>query len=135
VLVIVIVGFTTTYVISVYHHWCCEFESSSGRGAQHYVIKFVSDLQQVGGFSLGSSVSSTNKTDRHDIASILLKVALNTIKPKTYIILLSFHIISSDGGNGLTPKPTSTVRLTPTPTSTVRLTPTPTTTVRTTTLS
>jgi hypothetical protein len=48
---------------------------------------------------------------------------------------LSFHIISSDGGNGLTPKPTSTVRLTPTPTSTVRLTPTPTTTVRTTTLS
>jgi len=99
------------------------------------VIKFVSDLQQVGGFSLGSPISSTNKTYRHDITEILVKVALNTIKPKTYIILLSFHIISSDGGNGLTPKPTSTVRLTPTPTSTVRLTPTPTTTVRTTTLS
>ena len=31
---------------------------------QHYVIKFV---------SLGTSVSSTNKTDRHDIAEILLK--------------------------------------------------------------
>jgi hypothetical protein len=30
-------------------------------------------------FSLGSSVSSTNKTDRHDIAEILLKVALNPI--------------------------------------------------------
>ena len=28
----------------------------------------------------GSSVSSTNKTNRHDIAEILLKVALNTIK-------------------------------------------------------
>jgi hypothetical protein len=27
------------------------------------------------------SVSSTNKTDRHDITEILLKVALNTIKP------------------------------------------------------
>ena len=27
-----------------------------------------------------SPVSSTNKTDRHDIAEILLKVALNTIK-------------------------------------------------------
>ena len=27
-------------------------------------------------FSLGSGVSSTNKTDRHDIAEILLKVAL-----------------------------------------------------------
>ena len=26
-----------------------------------------------------SSVSSTNKTDRHDITEILLKVALNTI--------------------------------------------------------
>jgi hypothetical protein len=28
----------------------------------------------------GSSVSSTNKTDRHDIAELLLKVVLNTIK-------------------------------------------------------
>jgi hypothetical protein len=26
-----------------------EFESRSGRGVQHYVIKFVSDLRQVGG--------------------------------------------------------------------------------------
>jgi hypothetical protein len=31
------------------------------------------------GFSLGTPVSSTNKTDYHDIAEILLKVALNTI--------------------------------------------------------
>ena len=38
---------------------------------QHYVIKFVSDLQQVDGFLL---VSYTNKTDRHDITEILLKV-------------------------------------------------------------
>jgi hypothetical protein len=30
-------------------------------------------------FSLGIPVSSTNKTDRHDIAEILLKVVLNTI--------------------------------------------------------
>jgi hypothetical protein len=36
-----IVGFTTTYAIGAYHHWCCEFESRSGRGVQHYVIKFV----------------------------------------------------------------------------------------------
>jgi hypothetical protein len=27
-----------------------ELESGSGRGVQHYVIKFVSDLRQVGGF-------------------------------------------------------------------------------------
>jgi len=45
-----VVGFTTTYAISAYHHWCCEFESWSGWGVQHYVIKFVSDLRQVGGF-------------------------------------------------------------------------------------
>jgi hypothetical protein len=45
-----VVGFTTTYVISAYHHWCCEFESRSGRGVQHYVIKFVSDLRQASGF-------------------------------------------------------------------------------------
>jgi hypothetical protein len=45
-----VVGFTTTYAISAYHHWCCEFESRSGRGVQHYVIKVVSDLRQVGGF-------------------------------------------------------------------------------------
>jgi len=30
-------------------------------------------------FSPGSPVSSTNKTDRHDITEILLKMALNTI--------------------------------------------------------
>jgi hypothetical protein len=41
---------TTTYAISAYHHWCCEFVSRSGRDVQHYVIKFVSELWQVGGF-------------------------------------------------------------------------------------
>jgi hypothetical protein len=38
-----------------------------------------------GWLSQGTPVSSTNKTDRHDITEILLKVALNTInqtKPK-----------------------------------------------------
>jgi hypothetical protein len=36
-------------------------------------------LQQVGGFLLVLKVSSTNKTDRHDMAEILFKVTLNTI--------------------------------------------------------
>ena len=45
-----VVGFTTTYAISSYHHWWCEFESQSWRGVQHYVIKFVSDLWQLGCF-------------------------------------------------------------------------------------
>ena len=31
-------------------------------------------------FSPGNPVSSTNKTDRHDITEILLEVTLNTIK-------------------------------------------------------
>jgi len=42
-------------------------------------IKFVSDLPHRW-FSPGPSVSSTNRTDRHDITKILLKVAINTIK-------------------------------------------------------
>jgi hypothetical protein len=57
-------GLTSTNAVSAYNHYSCEFESWSGQGVQHYVIKFVSDLQQVGGFlSPGPPVSSTNKTD------------------------------------------------------------------------
>ena len=43
-----VVRFTIAYATSAYHHCCCEFESRSGRGVQHYVIKFVYDLRQVG---------------------------------------------------------------------------------------
>ena len=46
---------------------------------QHYAIKFVSDLRRVGGFTPGPPDFSTNKTDCHNIAEILLKVALSTI--------------------------------------------------------
>ena len=47
-----VVGFITNYALSVYHHKRCEFESCSGEvySIQHYVIKFVSDFWQVGGF-------------------------------------------------------------------------------------
>ena len=38
-------------------------------------------------FSPGTPVSSTNKTNRHDIIEILLKVALNTTN-LTYIVLV-----------------------------------------------
>jgi hypothetical protein len=59
----------------------CEFESQSGEVylIQHYVIKFVSDLRHVSGFAPGIPVTSTKKTDHHDVAVILLKVVLNTI--------------------------------------------------------
>jgi len=47
-----VVGFTSILTITAYHHYFCEFESRSGEvySIQHYVIKFVSDLQQVNGF-------------------------------------------------------------------------------------
>ena len=54
---------------------------------KHYVIK--SDVRW---FSPGTPVSYTNKTDRYDIAKILLKVALTT----TTIILNNTHVTSID---------------------------------------
>jgi hypothetical protein len=42
----------------------------------HYIVWLETGRR----FSLGTPVSSTNKTDRRDITEILLKVALNTIK-------------------------------------------------------
>ena len=44
---------------------------------QHYVIN-LSVTCAGRWFSLGTQVSSTNKTDRHDVTVILLKVAMNT---------------------------------------------------------
>jgi hypothetical protein len=41
-------------------------------------------------FSLGTPVSSTNKTDHHDISEILLKVALNTIALTLASIITKF---------------------------------------------
>jgi hypothetical protein len=40
------------------------------------LIKFVSDLRQVGGFSAGTPISSTNTTDRHDINEIFIYLKL-----------------------------------------------------------
>jgi len=55
---------------------------------QHYVITFVSDLQQVGGFSQDTPISSTNNTDRHNITEILLKVTLNTVTLTPYNLII-----------------------------------------------
>jgi 2-keto-4-pentenoate hydratase len=49
------------------------------RKIHHYVIKFISDFRQVRGFVLGTLLSSTNKTDLHDMTKTLLKVALYPI--------------------------------------------------------
>jgi hypothetical protein len=66
---------------------------------QHYVIKFCQWLatgRQGRWFSPSTPVSSTNKTDRHDITEILLKVALNTINLpfKTGFTTLNFCLFS-----------------------------------------
>ena len=70
-----VVGFTITYMQSV--PFTTKVVSSNpvhGKySIQHYEIKFVSDLRQVGGFSPGTPVSSTNKTKLHDVIEIYLK--------------------------------------------------------------
>ena len=84
-----VVRFTT-----IYENWCCAFDSHSGRGVQHYVT--------CGRSVVFISGSSTNKTDRHDITEILLKVALNTINS---------CYLSWEGGEGGTLWPTSLKKL------------------------
>ena len=68
-------------------------KSRSGQGMQHYVIKFVSALtcDRSGVFPV-SSVSSTNKTYRHDVTEILLKVLLNKIKHHSIYYLEKFSL-------------------------------------------
>ena len=84
-----VVGFTTTYAISAYHHKRCEFESRSGEvySIHHYVTSLCDKVCQwlTAGrwFSPCILVSSTNKADHHDITEIVLKVALNTTKQTT----------------------------------------------------
>ena len=69
-----VVGFTTSYAISTYHHWRCEFVPETT------LCDEVCKLLAAGRwFSLGTPVSFSNNTDYHDIAEILLKVTLNTI--------------------------------------------------------
>ena len=75
-----VVGFTTTYAISAYHHCSCEFESPSWRDVFNTTLcnKVCQWLVTGQWFSPGTLVSSTNKTDCHEISEILLKVVLNT---------------------------------------------------------
>ena len=82
-----VVGFITTYAVGAYHHQSIEFEPCSWHAVLDttFMIKFVSETCQW--FSPSIPASSTNKTDRHDIAEILLKMALNTINYNYYIYL------------------------------------------------
>jgi hypothetical protein len=75
-----VVGFTTTCAISAYYHLSCEFEHHSWQGVLLTTLcdKICQLLATGQWFSLGTLVSSNNKTDHRDITEILLKVALNT---------------------------------------------------------
>ena len=66
---------------SAYYHSSCEFGPCSCRGVLDTTLcdKVCQWLETGLYFSPGSPLSSINKTDRHDITEILLKVALNTI--------------------------------------------------------
>ena len=65
------------------------------RDIQHYVINFCQWLAAVRWFSLVTPVSSTNKTDCHDITEIFLKVALNTINQILNIHLFLLYVWST----------------------------------------
>ena len=70
-----IVGFTTSYAISSYATNVVGSNPAQARCTQYNtVIKFISDLRQVGGF-----LRLLLLTDHHDIAELLLEVALSAI--------------------------------------------------------
>ena len=82
----IVVGFTTTFVPVHSMPTCITTKAVSSKPAhvkvysvQQYVINVCQWLAAGWCFSLGTPVSSTNKTDCRDIAEILLKVVLNTI--------------------------------------------------------
>ena len=89
----------TICAISAYHHSSCEFEPHSGRGVLDTMLcdNVCQWLATGPWFSQSTLVSSTNKTDCHDITEILLKVALNTInQPSLLKLNIEWLIVSWD---------------------------------------
>jgi hypothetical protein len=71
-----VVGFTITCALSAYRHSSCEFQPRSWRSLSMTCARSV----VFAGYS--GFLHHTNKPDRHDIAELVLKVALNTINNK-----------------------------------------------------
>ena len=65
--------------------------SNPAHGKVYSIQHFGSDSRQVGGFH---RLSYTNKSDRHAVAEILLKVALNRKPTKQILIFSNFSAIS-----------------------------------------
>jgi hypothetical protein len=74
-----VVGFMTTYAIGAYHHQSCEFESCTWRSVLDTTLYDKVCHRRAADRCPCTPVSSTRRTDRNDIAEIVLKVALNTI--------------------------------------------------------
>ena len=111
-----LVGFTTTCAISTCHHWSCEFESCSGEVYSTLCDKVCQWFTAGQWFSPGTLVSSTNKTDRHDVAEILFKMVLSTINQtisllqirnikhlSKYYVLIPWYVKSTN--NNILPQP------------------------------
>jgi len=91
-----VVVYTATCAISVYYPQSCEFEPCSWRGVLDTTLcdKVYQWLATGRWFPPGTPVTSTNKTDRHDITEILLKMALNTInQPTFHLDIHIYHVL------------------------------------------
>ena len=92
-----VVGFITTYAISAYRHECCEFEYRWWRGVLNTTLcyKVCQCLATDRWFFPGPPVSPTNKTDRHDIAELLLNKQTNKHTATVPIYLFSIFQLFS----------------------------------------
>ena len=74
--------------ISAHHHYTSNTDKyqylSPTRMSSYITMKVPLNII----YFLGTPVSSTNKTDRHDVTEILMKVALNTISHQYHIICM-----------------------------------------------
>jgi hypothetical protein len=84
----VILGLVSS-TISSYHHYSSNPAHGDMFSIQDYVIKLVSDLRW---FSPGTSVSSTYKTDRHDIAFLVwcTQIVLCSVQSPPKIKMMSY---------------------------------------------
>ena len=101
----IVVRIKTIWAINAYHHISCEARISLNPSVFDttlhvfvYVTRFFQWPATGRWFFPGTPFSSTNKTDHHDIAEILLKVVWNTItivpgscKKKSVLFLV--HVI------------------------------------------
>jgi hypothetical protein len=89
----IIIGYTTTYAIIAYHHWCFDSVRISISARCKTCDKVCQWLARGRWFSQSPPASSTNKTDRHDTTEILLRVALNTINQTlSQMTIYMFHL-------------------------------------------